>query len=247
MSGKLKTIIVDNDKYSIDILESLLTEYFHEIQITEKFTDPIKAENWLKKNDCDLLLLDVQMPNMNGFELLESISPFDGNVIFVTSYDEFAVEAFRYHALHYLVKPVRLSELREAVKRLSTSSGLKTQSRIELYNNVSQLKGVINRIGIHTLQGLVFIEIQNIIRCEADGSYTTLVLEKEKHVSSRNLKYFESLLGGRGFYRIHASHLININHVRKITKGEGAYVLMNDSSHITISRRKKADFLKHFE
>lgn len=246
MSRSYKTIIVDNDKYCVQILETLIQEHFPQLKIESTFTDPTKARAYLKENECDLLLLDVQMPKMNGFELLESIIPFSGDVIFVTAHDKFAVEAFKYHALHYLVKPVRLNDLKEAVNRLSKQKKGEEDKKDEINQNAIQLKSVLNKVGLHTMQGLVFVEIADIVRCEADGSYTTLFIKKEKFLSSKNLRYFENLLGDRGFYRIHASHLININHIRKVVRGDGAYVLMNDDSHITISRRKKSEFFNQF-
>lgn len=243
---KIRTVIVDDNSFSIKVLETLIKENFKEISILSSFTNPSKARSFIKKNECDLLLLDVQMPEMSGFELLETLHPFHGKVIFITSHDTFAVQAFRYHALHYLVKPVRLAELKDAIGRISDNA-FPSNNHSLLSETATQLKNVINKIGLHTVQEMIFVDLNDIIRCQADGAYTKIFLKKEQVLSSKNLKHFEDLLEQRSFFRIHDSHLININHIKKFVKGIGAYVVMNDDSQITISRRKKNEFINLFE
>jgi two-component system, LytTR family, response regulator len=244
--NKIKTVIIDDNPFAIKVLQTLIDEHFKEISILATFTNPSKARAFIKKNECDLLLLDVQMPEMSGFELLETLHPFHGKVIFITSHDTFAVQAFRYHALHYLVKPVRLNELKEAIGRISEKV-FPAANHSLLSETATQLKHIINKIGLHTLQEMIFVDLNDIIRCQADGAYTKIFLQKEQVLSSKNLKHFEDLLEHRSFFRIHDSHLININHIKKFVKGTGAYVVMNDNSQITISRRKKGDFMNLFE
>jgi len=247
MPNKIKTVIVDDNPYAIELLKTLVEENFPDLQITATYTSPAKATEYLKKKPCDLLLLDVQMPEMNGFELLETITPFKGNVIFTTSHDTFAVQAFRYHALHYLVKPVRLVDMKDAILRINEMTPSKNGGGHSAVHIASQFKHVINKIGLHAINEMVFVEINDIIRCHADGAYTNIYWQKEKILSSKNLKYFEELLEPRGFFRIHDSHLINVNHIKKFVKGDGAHVIMTDGSQITISRRKKNEFINLFE
>lgn len=244
---KIRAVIVDDTGYYIDLLQAILTEHFPEVKILETFTDPVKASKQLKGLDPDLLFLDVQMPGLNGFELLEKIQPFDFEVIFTTSYDKFALQAIQMHALHYLIKPVDLDELQKALERFKKSKN-KNQVSSQTMQSISALKLTVNKFAVPTVDGMSFINLNDVIRLEADGNYSNIHLaSNEKIVSSKNLGYFDELLMERGFFRLHASHLINLNHIAKYVRGDSAYVLMTDKSHITIARRKKDEFMKLFE
>lgn len=246
MTNEIKAAIVDDSPFAMQALETLLQKKFPHIIIDKTFTDPLAAVPYLKKNPVSLLFLDVQMPGLNGFELLEKIGGFKGHVIFTTSHDKFAAQAFRYHALDYLVKPVELKELKEALDKLDKVSTSVDQNK-ELLQKAHQLKFAINKLGIPTMEGMLFIDINNIIRCESDNVYTIVFLDKDKIVSSKNLGFYETMLVERGFFRIHTSHLINLNHIKKYVKGDGAYVVMSDDTNITIARRRKEEFMQLFE
>lgn len=241
----ISTVIVDDSPHAINLLETLIEQNFPQLKLEQSFSDPLKAKSFLEANSCELLLLDVQMPGMNGFELLESLYPFAGQVIFITSHDKFAVEAFKYHALHYLIKPVRLKDLREAIKRLPSEQAHHAPDQV--HERAMQTRLAINKVALHTMHGIMFIEMNDIIRCEADGSYTNIITKTQKLVSSRNLKHFEQLLTDRGFFRLHSSHLVNINHISKFVKGDGAYVVMSDGSSVSLSRTRREEFMKLFE
>lgn len=241
----ISTVIVDDSRHAVNLLQTLIEEHFPQLTVVAAFSDPDEALGYLKENGCDLLLLDVQMPGLSGFELLESLYPFKGEVIFITAHDRFAVEAFKVHALHYLIKPVKPEELREAVSRLPVTSGVHDAE--EVHKRAAQLKLAIHKVALHTLKGVEFIEINDIVRCESEGSYTHIFTTSGQKLSSRNLKYFEQLLSERGFFRLHSSHLVNVNHISKYVKGDGAYVVMSDGSTVSLSRTKREEFMKLFE
>lgn len=250
MTNEVKAAIVDDSSFALEALETLIQKKFPQIIIEKTFTDPLEAVNFLKKNTVSLLFLDVQMPGLNGFELLEKIPNFKGHVIFTTSHDKFAAQAFRYHALDFLVKPVEQKELKEAMDKLlelNTRGGPEKNENKELIQKATQLKFALNKLGVPTMEGMIFLDINHIVRCESDNVYTDIYLEKDKIVSSKNLGYYENMLADRGFFRVHTSHLINLNHIIKYVKGDGAYVVMSDNTNITIARRRKEEFIQLFE
>lgn len=250
MSNEIKAAIVDDSPFALKALETLIQKHFPQIAIEKTFTDPVESVAFLKKNTVSLLFLDVQMPGLNGFELLEKITGFNGHVIFTTSHDKFAAQAFRYHALDYLVKPVELKGLKEALGKfdeVNTKGGKNNSESIDLLQKAKQLKFALNKLGIPTMEGMMFIDINHIVRCESDNVYTIIYLENNKIVSSKNLGFYENMLADRGFFRVHTSHLINLNHIKKYVKGDGAYLVMSDDTNITIARRRKEEFMQLFE
>ncbi|WP_373517992.1 LytR/AlgR family response regulator transcription factor, partial [Pricia sp.] len=223
----IKTIIIDDEHYGRQSLQQAVEQYCPEVAILQICESPeagIAAINALKP---DLVFLDVQMPNMSGFDVLQKLSPIDFEVIFVTSYDQYAIKAIKFSAIDYLLKPVDVDDLIHAVKR--TKENLQKNGKRQRYqsvlHNLNYASGKIEKLAVPTLDGIDFFRTDDIIYCEADGSYTTLYLSgKQKQVISKNLKDFENLLSGSGFCRVHNSHLINLSHVKKYIKGDGGYV-----------------------
>ncbi len=246
MPTSINAVIVDDSPFAAEALLTLVEKKFPYVTMEKVFNDPLEAVPYLKKNQVPLLFLDVQMPGLNGFELLEKIGSFKGHVIFTTSHDKFAAQAFRYHALDFLVKPVDFKGLSEAMEKFQLAME-KGDLAGDLLLKARQLKLAVNKLGIPTMEGMAFVDINSIIRCESDNVYTIIFQEKEQIVSSKNLGFYDNMLSDRGFFRVHTSHLINLNHIKKYVKGDGAYVVMNDGTNITIARRRKDDFMQLFE
>ncbi len=243
---KLKTLIVDDVKMNRDSLELLLKKYCTQVEVIGQANSIQKAQKIIEAEKIDLLFLDIEMPTGSGFELLARLKERNFDVIFVTAYDRYALKAFKVNALDYILKPIDIDELVKSVEKISVGKSNEIDnSRIEeLFNSINFTQSD-NRFAISTLSGLEFVEIDDLIHCEADGKYTNCVfINGKKILSSKNLKEFETKLKSHQFIRVHHSHLINLKHVMSYVKEDGGYLLMSNNDHISISQRKKEDFLK---
>jgi two-component system LytT family response regulator len=201
----------------------------------------------LGRTHPDLVFMDVLLPPDTSFDLIQSLKHIPFEIIFTTSFEEYAIRAFRLSAVDYLTKPVVLSELKQALEKFiqkklvaSTAQHIKT-----LLENLRSSKPELNRIALPTLNGFIFISIKEIVRCESDNTYTTFfTIDKRKLVVSKTLKECEQLLQNYRFFRVHNSHLVNLDYISEYTKGDGGLIKMTDGSHIDVSRRRKEEFLR---
>ncbi|MFI5188532.1 MAG: LytR/AlgR family response regulator transcription factor, partial [Chitinophagales bacterium] len=194
----------------------------------------------------DLVFLDVEMPKMNGFEMLEQLSVVDFDIIFTTSYDQYALKAIRFSAIDYLLKPVDEEELRNAIQKIIRRSQKPIAQQLEiLMQKIHYPSTPVSKIAMPTMEGLQMIQVDSIINCKSDSNYTILHLkDKKKQVVSTTLKEIEELLEDHSFVRVHRCYLVNLNEVEKYIKGEGGYLVMSDGSTIDVSRSKKETLLK---
>ncbi|MGI9551487.1 MAG: LytR/AlgR family response regulator transcription factor [Aurantibacter sp.] len=242
----IKAIIIDDEQHGRQSLQRALERCCPEVAILESCESPEIGIEAIQSLHPDLVFLDIQMPNMSGFDLLQKISPIDFEVIFVTSYDQYAIKAIKFSALDYLVKPVDQSDLIHAIHRAKERLQKKKSrhSYQSVLNNIHFKSGKIEKLAIPTLDGIDFFRTDDIIYCHADGSYTILHLSNnQQQLISKNLKDFENLLTSSGFCRVHNSSLINMKHVQKYIKGDGGYVLLTENHKVDISRRRKDVFL----
>lgn len=243
----LKAVIVDDEKRCVELLQLDLEKYCPEIEVLAGFTSSKDALLEIKKLRPDLLFLDVEMPWMNGFELLELIGEPFFEVIFTTAYDRFAVKAFQFSAIDYLLKPVDPEALKKAIHKVRQKRDRPmTQSHVEvLVKNLKDSPHHISRVVLPTAEGYEFVCVNDILYCNADGNYTQVYfLDKKTHLISRSLKDIEQMLESYNFFRIHQSHLVNISHITNYTRGDGGYVTMNDGSSLNVARAKKEAFLE---
>ena len=243
----IRAVIIDDEHYGREALKSALENYCPEVSVVEICKSPEQGITAIIQLQPDLVFIDIEMPKMSGFDLLQQLAPINFEVIFVTSYDQYAIKAFKFSALDYLLKPLDVDDLKHAVKKaikhIETGGG--TYRYESVLNNIHYKSGKIEKLAVPTLEGIDFFKTDDIIYCQADGNYTTLYLmNKQEEVISKNLKDFENLLAGSGFCRVHNSYLINMQHVEKYIKGEGGYVLLTEDHHVDISRRRKEAFLR---
>lgn len=234
----IKTVLIDDEDDSLKVSAIYLQKYHANVEVVGSFNDPAQALQFLKQHKVDLVLLDIEMPHLNGFDLLEQLGTIAFKVIFVTAYDRYMLKAIKTAAFDYLLKPIDRVELANAIERLSNS----LQDAIEpkfIYNEGRPTK-IIIPVG-HEFQ---FINIQEIERCESSDNYTFIFLESgDKITISKTLKYFEETLPTSIFIRCHSKHLININSIKKYVKTDGGFFIMNTNEEIPISRSKKDDVL----
>lgn len=233
----MKAIIVDDELDSLETMTVLIEKFCPNVKIIGTENSPERAIALINELRPDLLFLDISMPIMNGFEVLKQLSYKDAEVIFTTAYDEFAIEGFQVGAVHYLLKPIDIKELKKAVERASEKLALKANQSATLISNQS-------KVAIPILKGLELVDVNSIIRCEADSNYSIIFTVSSKVVISRTLKELEQSLAGYDFIRVHHSHLINLAHLTIYIKGDGGQVILSNGDRINVSRSRKERLLE---
>jgi two-component system, LytTR family, response regulator len=235
----LKAIIVDDEPDCCETLSMLLERYCPEVGVTAVCNSGAAALLAIPEQKPQLVFLDIEMPHMNGFQLLEQLPAIDFELVFTTSYDQYAIKAIRFSAMDYLLKPVDREELRQAVQKCVHRQQPPLPQQLEiLLQKLHQ--PATSRIAIPTLEGLQMIPVASIISCKSDSNYTTLHLKgKQKIIASRTLKEIEEMLEGLSFLRVHQSHLANLEEVSKYVRGEGGYLVMSDGSAVDVARSRK--------
>jgi len=223
-----------------------LKRYCPEVSIIATCANGVDALQAIRPLNPDLVFLDVEMPKMNGFEMLEQLHEINFHLIFVTSYDAYALKAIRFSAIDYLLKPVDREELQTAVQKVVKRMQVPLPEQLKIIlEKIQHPASASNKIALPTMEGLQMIAIESIISGEADDNYTTLHLkDNKKIVVSSTLKIIEELLGDHSFIRIHRSYLVNLKEIEKYMKADGGYVVMSDGSQIYVSRNKKEELIK---
>lgn len=241
----IKAIIIDDEIHCRKTLAMLLKEYCPGVQVIEQCGDGESGLAAIQTHSPHLVFLDIEMPNMNGFEMLEKLPEVNFEIIFTTSYDQYAIKAIRFSALDYLLKPVDREELQRAVQKVSQRLKFPVPQQLEiLLQKLHQPASSIQKIALPTMEGLQMIAVNSIISCQSDSNYTVFFLKnKQKLIVSRPLKEIEEMLEEYSFLRVHNSYLVSLNEIDKYVKGEGGYLVMTDGSNIDVSRSKKETLL----
>src|ERR1700752_2887757 len=240
----IRTIIVEDEPKNLKVLQNLVAEYCPQLQLVGSASTVESAHEIILKENPDLLFLDIELLYGNAFDLLDKLKPVKFEVIFVTAFNDYALKALKYSALDYLLKPVSLEELKTAVQKAVERSNLKdiNQKLTNLLENLHRPADLPSRLALPTQVGLIFVPMQEIIRLQAMGGYTAVFSPGGKIIASRNIKEYEDILPESMFCRIHHSHIINLNAVKKYYKGRGGHVEMIDGTRIEVATRRK-DYL----
>jgi two-component system, LytTR family, response regulator len=243
----IKALIIDDEAHCVNQLLGLVHQYCEKnIYVAGSFQSVKEGITGILKLQPDLVFLDVQMNDKTGFDLLKEIREINFEVIFTTAYEKYAVQAFKFSAIDYLLKPVDPDDLVNAVNKVSKKIlGNDLSQKIDaLFHNLQNHKSS-KKISIPTLEGLIFLDTNDIIRCQSQINYSILYLkDKQKITVAKTLKEFEELLSEYNFYRVHNSHLINLAYIKKYNKGKGGTILMSDHSQVEVSSRRKEGLLK---
>lgn len=248
-------ILLDDEKHCTDILETLITKVNKDYNIIGVFNNPFDALDFIKNHEIDLFFLDIEMPEMNGFKLLDKILPVNFDIIFTTAYDQYALRAFEYSAINYLLKPITEKAIIKTLLSWERRKRKVASEQWQMLQSVLSNSDVdINKIALPSGVGFEIIEIKSIVRCQSENNYTTFFLaDGSKKLISRTLKEVEATLSEHSFFRVHQSHLINSRYVKMISKQEGGTLLMEDGVEVPISRQKRShineilDSMLHFE
>ncbi|MDX1364792.1 MAG: LytTR family DNA-binding domain-containing protein [Arenibacter latericius] len=247
----MKIAILDDELHCVESLLFHIRHLFPEFKVVYKSTNPTEALTPLKRLEIDLLFLDVEMPEMNGFEFLEQFNGLPFDVIFTTAYSQYAIQAFKAQAINYLLKPIDEDELEEAIRHWLEQSHSEDESSVEISNLLDHLKKeniLKNKIAIPVSDGLEFVEIKDILYCQSQNNYTSIFLKNgEKLFISRTLKDVENSLKRFMFIRVHQSYLINPSYMQKYIRNNGGYIQMTNDQKIPLSNSKKAMIAKIFD
>lgn len=246
--NKIRTIVVDDEEHCVDILLYELKS-FEEIEVIGTCADGHEAVTMIRKEQPDLVFLDIDMPFMNGFDVIRAIDDIDFNVVFVTAFDQYALKAFRYSALDYLLKPVEKQELGEAIEKVKKNADHAVQqAQVDLLlQSIEHPKAGYDKILLPAQDGLEFVSLNEIVRCQADSNYTHVYLDSGRRlIISKALKQVEKLLDDDRFFRTHQSHLVHLDKIKRYARGEGGYLVMHDESIVHVARGMREKLLKRF-
>jgi two-component system, LytTR family, response regulator len=249
MKDVLKAILIDDELNSLKNLRQKLEEFCKPVQVVAMAQKPDEALFLIRHHKPDVLFLDIEMPKMSGFGILEELGDYEAEIIFITAYNQYAIDAIRISAFDYLVKPVAIDDLQKAVNRLVLSRASKTRERLHvLKDGLSEPRSQENKIAVPTNDGLEFLLISDIIRIESVSYYSKLFLVNgQVTLVTRLLKDFEELLAPYRFFRVHNSHLVNLRYIRRFSRSEGGQVVMENGDVVDVSRRRREEFLKYLQ
>jgi two-component system, LytTR family, response regulator len=243
----IRTVLVDDEIDSIRVMQKLLESFCPQVAIVGMANGVETALQAIQDTRPDLVLLDIEMAQGNAFDLLNQLQPLTFRVIFVTAFDNYAIRAFKYSAVDYLLKPVDIDDLRSAISRVQDrplEKDLSLQMRT-LLDHVGNLQIAQQKMAIPTITGLLFVPVQDILRFEAKGNYTNIHLDNtETIMATKTIKEYEDALPESIFYRIHNSHIINLSRIKEYQKGRGGSVVMEDGSVIEVATRRREEFLR---
>lgn len=241
----MKALILDDEPYCVELLAQLLQKHCTGIDLIARFTDPLLALDYLKNHPApDLVFLDVEMPRLNAFDLLNLLYPFSFKLIFTTAYDKYAVKAIKFSALDYLLKPIDIEELKAAVTKARGQHQVLSGQLELLQQHRDGQQPHPERIALSTQAGVDFVLVREVVYCSSDGSYSEVFLATgQKIILSKPLKEVEELLPTDVFFRTHHSYLLNTGHVKRYIRGGGGEVLMTNGAQLPVARNRKNEFL----
>ena len=241
----MKAIIIDDMPSAVTLLKKDLEEYCPEIEVIAEAESVISGAKLLRKVSPDIVFQDIMLGDGTGFDLLQIIPDLKSKIIFVTASDEYAIRAFKYSAVDYLLKPIIPEDLKAAVARAKEQIGHSSESIQLLNDTINKPDELPKRISLYTLEKIIVVEIKDIVHCKAEANNTIFILkDRPKVFVTKTLKYFDKILQPHGFARVHQSHLVNNDYIHAYLKKDGGYLKMNNGDEVPVSVRKKAEVME---
>lgn len=245
----INTIIIDDELNAIELIRLILSNNFPEIKVLASTQSPIEGIKLINQLKPDLVFLDIEMPEGNGFDILEALPERNFETIFVTAYNKYAIKAFKYSAIDYLLKPIDIDDFINAIKRFiekRNANRFNSNQYDILFDNIKSKYPF--KISVPSSKGIEYIDVEVIIRIEADGRYSTLYTNENRSITvTKLLSELIEIVDSNVFYRPHKSHYVNLNYVKMLARTGGGYIEMKDGSQIPISRNNKDEFTKQME
>lgn len=244
----MKAIIVDDEPKSSETLKTLLHDFCKNVEVVAACQTIAEAAAAIAKHTPDVVFLDINLRGENGFDLLNKISSIDFEIVFATAYSEYAIKAFKFSAIDYLLKPIDIEELRNTIAKIERKQlRHQTEKYKQLLENLKPTNEKNYKLALPSVKGLTFVKTDEIVYCEADSNYTTFYLSNgEKIIVSQTLKEYDEMLTPHRFFRIHHSYLVNMNAITHYLKGDGGQVVMSNGTTLDVAKRRKEEFLKQF-
>tara|TARA_R110001592_G_scaffold63542_2_gene194504 strand:- start:443 stop:1195 length:753 start_codon:yes stop_codon:yes gene_type:complete len=242
---KLTSIIVDDIPVALEMLCADIEKNHPEIEIIGKATSVIEAAKLLQKKQPDILFLDIMLGDGTGFDILEIVPNLQSKIIFVTASDAYAIKAFKFAAIDYILKPYSNEDLANSIAKAKEQIQPNKEQIAVLQDAIKNPVSTNQKISLHTSEKIIVVQLSEIIRCKSDNNYTTFYLENgQKILVSKTLKYFADMLKEHGFLRVHQSHLINTKYIKEFIKSDGGYLILKDKSNIPVSVRKRNEVIE---
>lgn len=248
MNNNLKGIVIDDEKNGRDVIKSLVNTYCSNVELIAEASNINDAYNLIIELQPDFILLDIQMPGGNGFELLKKFNVINFDIVFITSYDKYAINAFKFSAVDYLLKPVEIDDLIQAIEKIRHKRMLSDKETFDKYtyflNNISS-DALLKNIALQKGDKVYYLKLSDIAYLEAESNYTRIVtISNETFIQSKTLKYYEDLFQDSTlFFRISRSHIVNISHIKSYSKSEPCILTLDNGTELEISRRKKTELI----
>jgi len=243
----LKAVIVEDEEKGLINLKALLNEHCPEVELIGEARSVKDGLDLLEDlgDSVDVAFLDISLPDGLVFQMLNQIRPITFEIIFVTAYSDYAIKACEYSSIGYILKPIDPDALKESVSRIRLNKGEKMEERLDLFAQQYKNPNAFNKMSIPSLEGIYFVNIEEIVRFEAEDNYTHIYLNTgERIIASKTIKSYEDMLSRFNFYRVHKRHVINLNYLKKFIKDGSGYVLMEGGAKIEVSRRRRPAFLE---
>lgn len=238
-------ILVEDMPQALEMLQKDISNNHPIIKIIGTANSVVSAAKILQKNQPDILFLDIMLGDGTGFDILEIIPNLTSKIIFVTASDEFAIRAFKFAAIDYILKPYSDEELKNAIEKAIHQIQPKNEQLLVLQESIAKPNQLPKKISLHTLDKIVVVSLDEIIRCQSDNNYTTFYFENgTKLMVTKTLKFYADLLKDNSFLRVHQSHLVNTKYIKEFIKSDGGYLVLKDKSTVSVSVRKRAEVIE---